>query len=252
MGTADSAIVLVRPQIHENVGFVARSMKAFGFADLRIVGDPADWSLSSPAYRTASGAEDRLLNMAVFETLREAVADCHRVFAFSRRPHQFHRPGLSIQQWSGGAWRSEPDSRAALVFGPEDQGLSNEDKKLSDAIVEIPMQAETLSLNLAHAAAVVMYELTRETLAPAPQSPKKPVAREDLDRIVNEAVSVLDRSEYFKEGRREIQMEVLRSLLLRLELRADEYPAVIGALKSVTRVFDDYGVDDPVSDDDEE
>ncbi|MDP8245924.1 MAG: RNA methyltransferase [Candidatus Hinthialibacter antarcticus] len=234
MKTTDIAVILVRPQIPENVGFVARSMKAFGFDDLRLVSDPARWSLNSPAYRTASGAEDRLLNMALFESLDDAVADCHRVYAFSRREHGFHRPGLELVEWSQGDWRAQSGTRVGLLFGPEDAGLTNEDKHVCDAVVEIPLQAETLSLNLAHAVAIALYELTRNP-APAPVERPAPASRENLARIGDELLAVLDHGGFFKAGRREQQFEVVRDLLYRLQLTQDEYPVLMGALKSIQK-----------------
>lgn len=234
---ADVAVILVRPQIPENVGFVARSMKAFGFDDLRLVSDPARWSLNSPAYRTASGAEDRLLNMAVFETLEEAVADCQRAYAFSRREHAFHRPRIHLKEWAQLDWRAHPGLQVGLLFGPENAGLTNEDKYLCDSVVEIPLQAETLSLNLAHAVAIVLYELTREWF-PADAHRAKAATRDDVGRILDELLLALDHVEFFKEGRRELQFEVLRDLVYRLELTKDEYPTLIGALKSITRKLD--------------
>ncbi|MBZ0258500.1 RNA methyltransferase [bacterium] len=231
---ADVAVILVRPQIPENVGFVARSMKAFGFDDLRLVSDPARWSLNSPAYRTASGAEDRLLNMAVFETLEEAVADCQRVYAFSRREHTFHRSHIHLKEWAQLDWRAQLELQVGLLFGPENAGLTNEDKHLCDAVVEIPLQEETLSLNLAHAVAIVLYELTREPV-PAGARRTKAATRDDVGRILDELLLALDHVEFFKEGRRELQFEVLRDLVYRLELTKDEYPTLIGALKSITR-----------------
>ncbi len=228
------AIILVRPQIAVNVGFVARSMKAFGFNDLRLVSDPSQWSLNSPAYRTASGAEDRLLNMAVFETLEEAIADCNKVYGFSRRVHLFHRESATIQQWGQGDWRTHDGLRAGLLFGPEDAGLSNEDKHLCDAIVEIPLQAETLSLNLAHAVAITLYELTRSA-APKKSKRPTPASREDQARITDELVLLFEQAEFFKEGRRELQLEVIRDLLFRLQLTQEEYPLLMGALKSLQK-----------------
>lgn len=232
MTETEIAVVLVRPQVPENVGFVARSMKAFGFDDLRLVSDPARWGLRSPAYRTASGAEDRLLNMAVFETLEDAVADCHRLYAFSRRVHGFHRESMALSEWGQAEWRAHAGLRVGLLFGPENAGLTNEDKRLCDAIVEIPLHSETLSLNLAHAVAIAMYELTRNS-APTPVERPALASRENLARITNELLVVLDQVGFFKEGRREQQFEVLRDLLFRLQLTQDEYPVLMGALKSI-------------------
>lgn len=228
------AIVLVRPQIPENAGFAARSMKAFGFDDLRIVGDPGEWGLSSPAFRTASGAEDRLLNMAVFESVEEAVADCHRAFGFSRREHQIHRKQYTLCGWRNEMANREDGARTALLFGPEDAGLTNEDLSLCDGVVEIPMHCPTLSLNLSHAVTVALYELTRGAIDPVVSIRQpKPVDKAHSARLVDEAIELLYEKGFFKTGREEYQENAIRDLIQRVELADEEFPTVMGALRAL-------------------
>ncbi len=235
-------IVLVRPQIPENVGFIARSMKAFGQRDLVLVSPVFKFDPASPAYKTASGAADILAGARCVPSLWDAVVDCHEVAGFSRRTHDFHRPQPDLMEWSESLQAVNPAGhKTALVFGPEDFGLCNEDKHLCHVLVRIPLEAETLSLNLAHAITVVLYELTRSQFVPAYESQPAdeisgdalPATQKDLCRALDALVEILDRTAFFKTGRRERQIESLRMLLQQMGISQSQFPTVMGVLNAI-------------------
>ena len=229
-------VILVGGQIPENVGFAARSIKAFGAGKLILVAPAFEWSHTSPAYKTASGSVDVLENCIVAPDLIEAVSSYHHVVGFSRRRHDFTRPYMDLPAWSEWGREALPGKRVALVFGAEDFGLSNADKRLCEKLVYIPLQNETLSLNLAHAVTVVLYELSR-TLAYDNEIKVEvnPASHEETQRLFENAVNVLESTTFFKPGRRQRQIEVIRNLIHRLGISQPEYDFLMGMVSSLKK-----------------
>lgn len=229
-------LVLVRPSVPENVGMIARAMQAFGFERLTQVSPVFDWNLDGPACKTACGSEDLLERARIVDRLADAVAECHRVAGFSRREHDFERPRCDLGEWIGGLGCEGEAVRTALVFGPENFGLSNADKRLCDVLVSIPMHHPTLSLNLAQAVTLVLFEIFHKlgSASSAPPASFEPRAvQEDIRRIVDTLTEMLDRTNFFKTGRRERQIETLRNLIFRLRLSVSERDTILGVLRAL-------------------
>ena len=151
-------VVLVRPQLADNVGAVARAMANGGLFHLRLVAPRDGWP-QEKAWRMASGA-DRLLDEAtVHPTVADAVADLHHVFATCPRPRHIIKPVLTAR---GAAAELREicarDLRCGLLFGPERAGLDNDDMAHADALIRYPLNPGFMSLNLAQAVMIMAYE----------------------------------------------------------------------------------------------
>ena len=151
-------VILVRPQLADNIGAVARAMANGGLYHLRLVAPRDGWP-QERAWRMASGA-DRLLDAAtVHETVADAVADLHHVYATCPRPRHIVKPVLTAR---GAAAEirvvTARDLRVGLLFGPERAGLDNDDMACADALVRFPLDPRFMSLNLAQAVLVMAYE----------------------------------------------------------------------------------------------
>ncbi len=151
-------VVLVRPQLAENIGSVARAMANGGLHHLRLVAPRDGWP-QERAWRTASGA-DRILDEAtVHADVDDAVADLHRVLATCPRPRHVVIPVLTAR---GGAAElrqiGRRGLRAGLLFGPERAGLDSDDMARADALIRYPLNPAFSSLNLAQAVMVMAYE----------------------------------------------------------------------------------------------
>jgi len=148
---ASLRIVLVRPKEPANIGSAARSMKNFGLTELVLVSPQRP--VNARAYALASHAEDVLAQARTVSTVSEAVADCAVVFATTAltrtAPQRCYTPREAASRL--------PPQGAAVLFGPEDHGLSNDDLSYCQGIITIPT-AEYSSLNLAHAVTIVAYE----------------------------------------------------------------------------------------------
>ncbi|CAI1122134.1 tRNA/rRNA methyltransferase [Serratia proteamaculans] len=161
-------IVLVAPARPENVGAAARAMKTMGFTSLRIVDSEAH--LQPAARWVAHGAGDILDGVQTFATLEQALADVDFTVATTARSrarfHYYCTPQQLLGQLSE---RSQWVGQAALVFGREDSGLTNEELELADLLTGVPMQADYPSLNLGQAVMVYCYQLSELMNVSAPQ-----------------------------------------------------------------------------------
>ncbi len=151
-------VVLVRPQLADNIGAVARAMANGGLFHLRLVAPRDGWP-QEKAWRTASGADRILDALTLHDTVADAVADLHHVLATCPRPRHVVKPVLTAR---GAAAElrliSARGLRAGILFGPERAGLDNDDMAQADALVRFPLNPGFMSLNLAQAVMVLAYE----------------------------------------------------------------------------------------------
>ena len=148
-------IILVRPQLGENIGMVARAMLNCGLAELRLV-RPRDGWPSTKAEAAASGALSVLENVQVFDSTKAAVADLQRVYATTARPRGMVKPVVTPAQ-AAEELRAEAAEgrRCGLLFGRERSGLVNDDIALADTVLTVPLNPAFSSLNLAQAVLLV-------------------------------------------------------------------------------------------------
>ena len=150
-------IVLVAPSHPGNIGAAARAMKTMGLADLALVA-PKGFP-SEEATARAAGADDVLANARVVPTLVEAIGDCELVVGSTARLRAFRWPIIDPRRCAELIWQHAASGRAAIVMGPEQSGLTNEELGRCQQLVHIPADPEFSSLNLAMAVQVLCYEL---------------------------------------------------------------------------------------------
>ena len=235
------AIVLVRPQLGENIGKVARAMLNFGLTDLRLVAPRDGWP--NPSAGPAAAGADRVLAQAqVFATLAEAVGDCAHVYATTVRKRGVTKPVLTPEQ-AAAAIRSKA-GKAALVFGPERSGLETDDVALARAIVTVPVNPAFGSLNLAQAVILCAYEWSKgEALAqPTLEDLLPPAPQAELDGLIAQLETLLAPRGYFrppsrgaatrrtlrtvltKPGWNHLEVRTLRGVLSAFERRIEDAP----------------------------
>ena len=206
-------IVLVRPQLGENIGKAARAMLNFGLTEMRLVSPRDGWPNPS-AGPAASGADIVLENARVFETTAEAVADCAHVYATTVRKRGVTKPVLTPEE----AAREIPkqQGRSAFLFGPERSGLETDDVALARTIVTAPINPEFGSLNLAQAVILVAYELSKSAslAVPTREDLLPPAPQEDLEGLIGHMEKLLEPQGYFfPESRVEATRRTLRGVL---------------------------------------
>ena len=229
------AIVLVRPQLGENIGKAARAMLNFGLTEMRLV-SPRDGWPNPDAGPAASGADIVLEQAQVFDSVADAVADCAHVYATTVRKRGVTKPVLTPEQAAGEIVTQE--GRSALLFGPERSGLETEDVALARAILTVPINPEFGSLNLAQAVILAAYEWSKHRdLAMPPQEDLLPPApQEDLEGLIGHFEQLLEPKGYFfPESRAEATRLTLRNVLTKPGWNHLEVRTLRGVLSSLSR-----------------
>ena len=162
MNLKNIRVVLVNPLYGSNVGAACRAMKNMGLNDLALVAPRCDVT-THECQQWACHANNILKKRHEFATLAEAVADCELVAGATARPGLYREHIRTPRDWAPRLLAATGTGRIALVFGPEDNGLSNDDLALCTQLLRIPSSARYASLNLAQAVMVVCYELFTAT-----------------------------------------------------------------------------------------
>jgi len=226
-------IVLVAPRNPLNIGAAARAMSNFGFTEMRLV-NPYDAAFKEA--RSAVHSQYILEKAEVFSSVGEAVADCSLVAgttAAARR--DLHLPLYRLEP-AGELIREHLalDKPAALLFGSEKFGLSNEDMSHCQWLLRIPSREEHGSMNLGQAVAICLYELRRDAKAAAQRFEAAPTASaEDFERITSLVLELLDRSGYLNPSTRESSELKVRRLVRRLGLPAADSDTWLGIFRQI-------------------
>ena len=245
---AGPIVVLVEPQLGENIGAAARVMANFGLARLRLV-KPRDGWPNLQARRSASGA-DRVLDEAVlYDDVAAAIADCSFVLATTARAHDQAKPVVSpeaaaremAEHMAGrGTASGEVDGGAnvAILFGRERYGLENAEVALADRIVTFPVNPAFASLNLAQAVALVAYEWFK--LASAGALPfvmprrSEPAVKEQLFAFFAGLERELDKVEFFRPPEKRATMMInLRNIFARMQPTRQDIQTLHGVILAI-------------------
>jgi tRNA/rRNA methyltransferase len=230
---AKPVIVLVRPQLGQNIGKAARAMLNFGLTEMRLVAPRDGWP-NPEAGPAASGADIVLSEAQVFATTAEAVADCSQVFASTVRRRDLIIPVIHPEEMAGRIATSP--GRSAILFGPERSGLETEDVALSGLIVTVPINPEFGSLNLAQAVILLAYEWSRRaTLAQPPAKELEPAAPHgELDAMITQLERELDTKGYFHPpSRTQATKNTLRTIFTKTGWSSREVKAVRGIIRAL-------------------
>jgi cysteinyl-tRNA synthetase/tRNA/rRNA methyltransferase len=234
------AVILVRPQLADNIGAAARAMANGGLFHLRLVAPRDGWP-QDRAWRTASGA-DRILDAAqVFADVPDAVADLHRVLATCPRPRHVVKPVLTAR---GAAAELRAacarDLRCGILFGPERAGLDNADMACADALVRFPLNPAFMSLNLAQAVMVMGYEWWMATEHAASRrlmtNETRVATKRELENFLRHLVAELDACGFLDNlPKRPGMVRNIRHLFQRGEATEQELRTLHGVVTELAR-----------------
>lgn len=246
-GVAGPVVVLVRPQMGENIGAAARAMRNFGLGALRLVAPRDGWP-NPRATAMASGAEAVLEAAEVHADVAAAVADLDLLLATTARRREILKPVLSPEAAMAVA-RAEAGRglRTGILFGPERAGLENADLLGANAIVEVPANPDFPSLNLAQCVLLLAYEWRRSAGAIPPERLPLPeggrmATQGEVERFAAELLARLDARGYFRpEHRRPVMQANLRGLLARLPLADADLRTLWGVLRALSAPPGDAG-----------
>ncbi len=227
------AIILVRPQLAENIGKAARAMLNFGLTDLRLV-SPRDGWPNPDAGPAAAGADSVIRDARLFDSVAQAVADCSHVYATTVRKRGVAKPVVTPAA-AAQAIHADPQT-SAILFGPERAGLETDDVALARTIVTVPINPEFGSLNLAQAVILVAYEWSKhQSLAQPPLVTLDPPAPHDeLEGLVVQLDAALDRAGfYFPPDKVPTTKRMLRSLLTKASWSTPEIRTMRGVVAAL-------------------
>jgi tRNA/rRNA methyltransferase len=219
--TPGPVVVLVEPQLGENIGAAARAMANFGLSKLRLVKPLQGWP-NERAQVMAAGADRVLDGAKLYESAKDAIADCTYVLATTARNHDQAKPVLSPAQAAEIlAGKIAAGETVAILFGRERNGLENDEVALADAIVTLPVNPAFASLNLAQAVIIVAYEWFKRSSGkglPFSAPDKSPPApKQQLDAFFNDLERELDAIEFYRPHEKRGTMSVnLRNIFNRM------------------------------------
>lgn len=236
-------IVLVRPQLGENIGKAARAMLNFGLTEMRLVAPRDGWPNPS-AGPAAAGADVVLEHAQVYATTAEAVADCAHVHATTVRKRGVTKPVIGADE-AGRLVHTLP-GRHAILFGPERSGLETDDVALARNILTIPINPAFGSLNLAQAVILVAYEWSRimreagnagvALVQPTAEDILPPAPQAELEGLIAHFEQLLEPRDYFlPEGRAEATRRTLRGVLTKPGWNHLEVRTLRGILSTLER-----------------
>lgn len=235
------AVVLVEPQLGENIGMVARAMGNCGLGDLRLV-NPRDGWPNASALAAASGA-DRILHAArVYGSTAEAVADLQVVLATTARPRDMttdvYTPDAAARHMRASVTSG---AAAGVLFGKEAMGLNNDDVALADGILTVPLNPMFTSLNLAQAVFVVGYEWFRAGDATperqlAVPTETRPANKAEMAGLFEHLESELDACGFLRvKEKRPIMVRNIRNIFQRAGLTEQEVRTLRGVISGLTK-----------------
>jgi len=233
VSSAKPIIVLVRPQLGQNIGKAARAMLNFGLTDLRLVAPRDGWP-NPDAGPAASGADAVLEQSRVFETVAAAIADCSLVFASTVRRRDLVMPVIGPEEMADRIAASP--ERSAVLFGPERSGLETEEVALADAIVTVPINPDFASLNLAQAVILLAYEWSKRSdlASPTTKELEAPAPHGEVEGLIGQLEEELDAKGYFHPpSRTEATKNTIRTILTKTGWSSREVKAMRGIVRAL-------------------
>lgn len=233
---SDISIILVAPQMGENIGASARAMKNFGIRDLRLV-SPRDGWPSDKAAAMSVGAVDIIESARIFSDLKSAISDLDLVYATTAAARDMNKQYVLSRNIADDL--PAPGIKVGFLFGRENSGLSNDEIVYAHKIITIDTEAGFSSLNIAHAVAVVCYELFQRLEQNRPdqliEEPRASMA--ELEHFYDHLFMELDKKKFFRIPEKKEQMsKKIRNLFARIDnLSKSELQTLRGIITVLTK-----------------
>ncbi len=238
--TPQPAMVLVRPQMGENIGGAARAMWNFGLDRLRLV-SPRDGWPNQKAIAMSSGAGRLLEEAQLYDGVAEAVGDCHYVFATTARRRELTKPVFTPERAMQIAREKIAEGqKVGVLFGPERAGMENDDIAKANAIISVPVNPLYASLNLAQCVLLISYEWGRQSLDSTPETVElggtEWASTIEIEKLADHYQERLDSAGFFfPQTKAEGMKTNLRNLWSRLPLTRADVQMMHGILRQMVR-----------------
>jgi tRNA/rRNA methyltransferase len=233
VSAAKPVIVLVRPQLGQNIGKAARAMLNFGLTEMRLVAPRDGWP-NPDAGPSASGADVVLEKAQVVDNVQEAIADCSTVYASTVRRRDLVMPVVKPEQMADEIAGSP--GRTAILFGPERSGLETEDVALANKIVTVPINPEFGSLNLAQAVILLAYEWSKrsELAVPSSKELEARAPQSEVEGLIGQLEEELEAKGYFHPpSRTQATKNTIRTIFTKTGWSSREVKAIRGIIRAL-------------------
>ena len=229
--------ILVKPQLGENIGACARSLKNFGFSKLNIVSPKQIWP-NNKAKITSVGAFDVLKKAKIFNNTYKAISDYDIVISLSARKRDVNKKHISLNQFLK-IIKLKKNVKFGLMFGPEASGLSNDDLSLSNYVLQIPTSKKFKSLNLSHSLTVICYEIFKLTNPKKFEKEGKSLKispKSKISSLLFHLEKLLDKKEFFVPSEKKHSMIMnINNLFYRLEPNDKEVRILASIISSLSK-----------------
>ena len=229
--------ILVKPQLGENVGACARSLKNFGFSKLHIVSPKQSWP-NNKAKATSVGAYNLIKRAKVYNNTYDAISDFNIVISLSARKRDINKKHISINQFLK-IIKSKKNTNFGLMFGPEASGLSNDDLSLSNFVLQIPTSKRFKSLNLSHSLTVICYEIFKSINFKKFQKDAKNIkisSKGKISSLVLHLKKLLEKKGFFVPSEKKHSMLMnINNLIYRLEPSDKEVRILASIISSLSK-----------------
>ena len=237
MSLKDVHFILVRPQIGENIGSVARAIKNFNITKLRIVNPRCGWP-NQKALVTSVGARDILKSTKIYHSLEKSLGDLDIIFATSSRIRKVNKRIISVVDLKK---KIKTKHKIGIVFGPEASGLSNNEISYADYLVKIPTNKNFTSLNLSHSAIIFSFELFKFF------SKKKNIfisryksslaTKSEVNKFLNFMIKNLDKRGFLQpDHKRNSMIRNINNIFHRINLSDQEIRVLLGIFSTLNEI----------------
>lgn len=237
------SIILVEPQLGENIGSTSRAMLNFGVNDLRLVNPRDGWPNSKANAMAAGALEDKHFKVTLHDNIKLATEDCSYLLATSARIRDINKPVYNIKEGIKKLINAQNNGlKTAIIFGGEKSGLNNEDIVKADALININNNKKFSSINLSMSVLLICYEwfnnnrLSKNMTQVAVNKEKILANKSELNYFIDKLVSILDDTNFFNpDEKRKIMINNIEAIFTRNQLTLQELNTLHGILSSIIR-----------------
>jgi len=237
MSLSNIFFILVRPQIAENIGSVARAIKNFNIKNLRIVNPRCEWP-NQKAVATSVGAKDVLKTARIYNTLEKSIGDLDIIFASTSRIRKVNKKVIPVQDFKK---KIKRNNKIGILFGPESSGLSNDEISFADYLVKIPTNKKFSSLNLSHSAIIFAFEIFQHFLNKRPvyKSTYKSLAANkfEVNKFLSFIIKGLDKKGFLQpDHKRKSMIRNINNIFHRSNLSEQEIRILLGIFSTLNEI----------------
>ena len=234
MSLGNIHFILVRPQMGENIGSVARAIKNFNIKHLRIVNPRCNWP-NQKALATSVGAEDILKSSKIYNSVEKSVGDLDLVFASTSRIRKVNKKIISVVDLRK---KISKKRKIGILFGPEASGLSNDEISYADYLVKIPTNKKFSSLNLSHSAIIFCFQLfqhfSKKNIVYKSNYGSSLAKKSEVNKFLSYIISGLDKKGFLQpDHKRKSMIRNINNIFHRLNLSEQEIRILLGIFSTL-------------------